>query len=264
VATVADGRERIDAGLTRAVSGPGRGPAVADQLCWACIDLLGVQGAALWLMTDRDGPLSLSRCGTVTAGLEMCQLSSGQGPGRDAMEASALISTPDLSTLEPGQWPTFAAAAADLGIRAVFAVPVAVAGAPAGVLFLCRDSPGGLTEPELAGAFLAAELAALPLLDVLADNAAPAVQGIQPSAESDFGWLPRAEVYQAVGIIAAQLGVPAAEALLRLRGYAFANDMNVYEVALRVIKQNLRLEDDRSGGAGRPEPGDRPGRDGTA
>jgi AmiR/NasT family two-component response regulator len=60
--------------------------------------------------------------------------------------------------------------------------------------------------------------------------------------------LTRVEVYQAAGMLIAQLGVTAAEALVRLRGYAFAHDMTASEVAWEIIERRLRLADDAAHG----------------
>lgn len=248
-------RDRVRAGLTASVGGASRGRALADQLCSACIELLDVQGAALWLVPPGRAPVSLSRCGAVTAGLDRAQLSSGQGPCWDAINTSTLVSAPDLHTADPSRWSPFTRAATEAGIRAVFAVPVTVSGVPTGVLYLCRARSGGLAGPALAGAFLAGELAVLPLLDMVADTRTPAVEPTAPVPRDEYGWLTRAEIYQAVGMIAAQLGVHPTEALLRLRGYAFANDLTANQVAFLIIERRLHLEDDGAGRVGRPELG---------
>ncbi len=49
-------------------------------------------------------------------------------------------------------------------------------------------------------------------------------------------------VHQAVGMIMAQLGVGAGEALARLRGDAFAHDLTVLEAALDVVDRRRRFD----------------------
>jgi len=139
----------------------------------------------------------------------------------------------------------------DLGIHAVFAVPVTTAGVPMGVLYLVRSRPGRITGSALAGMFLAGELAALPLLDEIGDTPTVPVEGHVHSTRSDYAALTRTEIHQAVGMITAQLGVHPAEAMLRLRGYAFANDLTVSQVAFLIIERRLQLEDDSTGGPAR-------------
>jgi hypothetical protein len=53
----------------------------------------------------------------------------------------------------------------------------------------------------------------------------------------------QAEVHQATGFVAVDLGVPLNEALLRIRGYAFANRQTLTDVSRRIIERRLRLED---------------------
>jgi hypothetical protein len=56
----------------------------------------------------------------------------------------------------------------------------------------------------------------------------------------------RAQVHQAAGMISVQLGVSLAEALVRLRARAFAEDRLIAEVAADVVARRLRFgEHDR-------------------
>ena len=63
------------------------------------------------------------------------------------------------------------------------------------------------------------------------------------------GWqqlasLERGEVYQATGMIMEMLGVTPAEALVRLRGHAFAHGGTASEVAWAVVERRLVLDAD--------------------
>lgn len=51
----------------------------------------------------------------------------------------------------------------------------------------------------------------------------------------------RAEIYQASGMVAVQLQIPPAEALLRIRAHAFAHDTPVSAVANEIVARRLRL-----------------------
>ena len=53
----------------------------------------------------------------------------------------------------------------------------------------------------------------------------------------------RAEVYQAVGMVMAHLGVSIEEATVRLHGYAFANERPLIDVARDIVGRTLRLDD---------------------
>ena len=250
--------DRVRDRLTAAVGGARRGHALAERLCRTCADVLEADGAGLWLVTNGSACESLSTCGALTAELDRRQIADGAGPCWDAVRSATLVTAPDLTGADAARWPAYAAAGGAAGIGAVFAVPVSVAGVPTGALYLCRSRTGALTGSALAGALLAGELAVLPLLDVIADTAALPAVAAAPLSKNDFAWLTRAEIYQAVGMISAQLGVHPAEALLRLRGYGFANDLTSSQVAFQIIEHHLQLEDDGTGTEGRYTLGDWP------
>ncbi len=63
----------------------------------------------------------------------------------------------------------------------------------------------------------------------------------------DDGWkqlaaLERVEVYQATGMIMGALDVDSSEALVRLRGYAFAHDLTASEVSWAIVERRLLLD----------------------
>lgn len=115
-----------------------------------------------------------------------------------------------------------------------------------GVLGLYRSRPGELESTALAGGVLAAELAALPLLDLMSSDLDAAVAEPASSAHRELTLLTRVEVYQATGMLIHQLNVGPAEALVRLRGYAYAHDRAVNDVAWDIVERRLRLEGDES------------------
>jgi hypothetical protein len=133
------------------------------------------------------------------------------------------------------------------GVRAVFALPVMVANSPIGALDLYRTTPGDLEGAALSGGMIAAELAALPLLDLMGIDLNAGLNDQTSSAWDELSALTRIEVYQAAGMLIAQLGVSPSEALVRLRGYAFLHDRTASQVAYEIIERRLRLTDDDTG-----------------
>ncbi len=105
------------------------------------------------------------------------------------------------------------------------------------------------------GARWASQLATLPLLDLMGADVDWDAVG-DGEAWSQLESLERVEVYQATGMIQVQLDVDVAEALVRLRGYAFANGMTVSEVAWSVVERRLSFGpddfDDPADGPGNP------------
>jgi len=230
----------VQAGLTAAVVAVGGG-AAADRLCACCVQLLAVDGAALSL-TSGGTDYSVGVSGTGIKTITELQFTLGEGPCFDVVSSSAPVLVADLN--DTHRWPAFAGAAAELGVRAIFALPITVAGFPVGVLTLCRHRPGRLTGSAVTGVFLAAELAVLPLLDVMGTDMRAALNDVGSPAWAELGSMMRSEVYQATGVLIAQLGVPPAEAMVRLRAHAFATGLSISDIAYQILDHHLYLDDD--------------------
>jgi hypothetical protein len=238
--------ERVRTGLKDAVDNGERGRDLAERLCAACVDVLVVDGATLSIRQDGSVGGSFGASNTLSRELDELQFTCGEGPGLEAGTEGFPVLVADLEGGSVERWPAFAPAALQRGVRAIFAVPVFMASVHLGVLGLYRSRPGELDATALAGAVLAAELAVLPLLDLMSSDLDAAVAEPASSAYRELTLLTRVEVYQATGMLIAQLNVGPAEALVRLRGYAFAHDRTVNDVAWDIVERRLRLEGDES------------------
>jgi hypothetical protein len=218
----------------------------ADRLCIACVDLLEVDGAAISLVHDGNIQGTFGCSGERSRRLDELQFTFGEGPCLDAVRHVNQVLVPDLADPSERRWPAYGGAVLAAGVRAVYALPIAVATSCVGALDLFREAPGPLIGSRLAGGLLAAELAALPLLDLMSADVDWA-----EAAEGGGGWeqlasLERVEVYQATGMIMGQLDVGPAEALVRLRAHAFAHGLTASEVAWSIIDRGMTLEADDS------------------
>lgn len=224
--------------------GPGGALGAADRLCLACVELLGVDGAAISLMHEGATRGTFGSSGEVSRQLDELQFTFGEGPCLDAISHGRPVLVSDLEDQYDRRWPAFTPAVLEAGVRAVFALPAPLATAAIGVLDLFRNEPGPLTSEGLTGGLLAAELAALPLLDIVGADVDWKALG-----ESGYGWsqlesLERVEVYQATGMVMEQLGVGPTDALVRLRAHAFAAEKTASDVAWDVIERRLVLTPD--------------------
>jgi hypothetical protein len=222
----------------------GRSLTVADKLCHACVEVLAVDGAAISYVNAGATRGTFGSSSTLSRRLDEFQFTFGEGPCLDAVRLGRPILVPDLSGDEEQRWPAFTHAAVDHGVRAIFALPVAIDSAPVGALDLFRTVTGSLTEDGLAGGLLAAELAALPLLELMTRDV-----DWQTAGEGGAGWeelasLERVEVYQATGIIIAQLDIGPSDALARLRARAYADGRTASEVAWDVVERRLSFDAD--------------------
>ena len=248
--------EELRAELAAAAADPGTASEVADRLCRACVRLLEVDGASLSLTLGGSDRGTLGASGPLSRRLDAWQFTVGEGPCLDSVRDGRPVLVADLQDVAETRWPAFSRAVLQAGVSAVFALPVSVSSQFVGALDLFRHRPGPLSERALSGGLLAAELAALPLLDVLVAGRAD-VDREAESRSTQLATLDRIEVYQATGMIVGALDVDPSEALVRLRAHAYARDMTAVEVAWEIVERRLSLDtadwhdsSDRQGPAG--------------
>jgi hypothetical protein len=175
-----------------------------------------------------------------TEELEELQYTLGQGPYVDAAGLDGPVLVADLSAADSrGRWPMFAPAAADRGIRGMFAIPIQAGAARLGMLDLYRLMPGLPSNGELADALAYADALLVLALDHRG-GIAPNLNNLEETGMTGR----RAEVHQAVGMMSVQLGIDVTEALARLRAHAFLRDRRLAEVAAEVVTRRLRFHPD--------------------
>jgi hypothetical protein len=126
---------------------------------------------------------------------------------------------------------------------------------------LYRLAAGGLSSAQYRDAITAADTAALMMLGqrtdphpVQQDDPARGdghglAEGDRSDGDGYWQWLEhavghRAEIHQATGMVLAQLGISATEALARLRGYAFVEQQLLIDVARDVVARRLRFTEE--------------------
>jgi ANTAR domain len=241
-------RERLRADLGAAIRGPGGALAAADRLCRACVDLLAVDGAAVSITHSGATQGTFGSSGALSRRLDEFQFTFGEGPCLDAVSSGLPVLVGDVGDAREERWPAFSRAALGSGVRAVFALPVALARSPIGALDLFRNDAGPLTEAGLEGGLWAAELAALPLLELMTEvgSAADGSAGDGGDGWDQLASLQRVEVYQATGMIMGHLDIDASEALIRLRAYAFSHNLTASEAAWAIVERRVSLAEDES------------------
>lgn len=198
-------------------------------------------GAGLMLMSS-DIPLGSVCCSDTTSELiERLQFALGEGPCVDAHRFERPVLEPDLVSPKAVRWPAFSGPVIDAGARAVFGFPLRVGAARLGAMNLYRDAPGPLTVDQHANALVMADVAAHAIL-VMQAHAPAGTLATALEEVADFN----DTVHQASGMVAAQLGIPIAQALIRLRSFAFGNERALAEVAGAVVARTLRLVRDET------------------
>lgn len=220
----------------------GHGRAAADRLCTACVSLFDIEAAAMSLMYDGAANEMLGTSGSLARAVDEMEFTTGEGPCRDALADGAPVLVADLADPQQTRWPLFGPALLDLDIRAVFALPIALSGQYVGALTLFRKTPGTLHPDDVEGAMCAAELAELPLRDLMHADLQAAVNDPDSDAWAELHALARDEMAAATGMLAAQLDVSPPDALARLRAHAYASGRSATDVARDISHRRLRLE----------------------
>jgi hypothetical protein len=224
--------------LLEIVSDVGDERALAEQVCRAYVMGLDVDGAAISLQTASTSSQTLCATDATAELLENLQFSLGEGACVEAAVTGRPVLVADMHhTTEVSRWPTFAAAVVEQSdVGALFAMPLQWGTINLGVLDLYRTAPGALSNAQLRDAISAADMAALMFLGVR-------------TGPGNGEWLDqslhgRAEIHQATGMVLAQLGISATDALARMRAYAFAEQRLLSDVAHDVVSRRLRFTQD--------------------
>jgi len=233
-----DGRR---ARILAAVSGKGTAAGAGElvkRLCRFAVDEMALSGCALVLMSERESGTMLAGAGRHASTVTGLQMELGEGPCLLAHASGVPVFLPDLAADGASRWPAFAAAALAVGVHAEFSLPLTVGRGGFGTLDLCRDRPGMLSGEHLADALATADIAR----DlVLYQQYAPGDTSL--SELLDASGADRIVVYQATGMIAAQLDETTSNALARLRAAAFASGRPMHDIAQDVVERRVRFDD---------------------
>jgi hypothetical protein len=220
------------------------------DVCTAVVASVEVTGAWLIATASADPGHLMRVTDEVGEHLAELELTLGEGPSLDAFASGGPALASDLRSPEAAsRWPAFAVAATQAGAAAIFAFPLRIGGIRVGVLGLYRARPGPLTASHLGDALVFADTATLLLLEAQYDAPGGRDPAAGPGGQPADLALHRAEIDQATGMLTVQLGTGIAEALVRLRAYAYAHDRRLADVAGDIVARRLRLraDGDRAG-----------------
>jgi hypothetical protein len=204
------------------------------RICRASCVGLHMIGSAITLMTD-DGHEAVAgssspRIRTIAA----LEFDLGEGPSRTAFAQGSPVLVADLDDELVAPWPGFSAAAAEKGIRAAFAFPMQFGASRLGALSLYAEEPRRLEDHEVGRGSTFADLAAEALIRSPSDSEDGALSH-EMTGILDL----RTEVFQAQGMVMVALVVGLAEALARMRAFAFATGRSLDDVALDIVERRL-------------------------
>ncbi|WP_258062777.1 GAF and ANTAR domain-containing protein [Arthrobacter sp. B0490] len=207
--------------------------ALCSTLCASFIDVLPVTGAALSAFSGSQQETMLHASDDLAARLDELQFDLGEGPRWEAARSRRPVLLPYVRSMPHERWPVFGKALTDTDAQALFVFPLVVGALDIGVVELYRSAPGELGESGVGLARALADGAAWSLLRrVLVPESGKGTAGIGLSPS-------RREIHQATGMVLAQTGGTAADALLLLRGHAFAHGQTVRQSSADVLERRL-------------------------
>lgn len=212
--------------------GPGGLSNLASSAVAAILGVSGVAASLTLRAVDR-GPTLTWGDDPVSWRLSDLQFTLGEGPAIDASAAGMAVFAPDLDDVSAARWPAFTTEALALGVRAVFALPLQLGAIEVGALVLHRNNPGPLSAAAIGDAW------------ALAAAATSTITSAPPATPRTYGDLVDQQmvVFQATGMISVQLHIDLAEALARLRAYAYGNNRATSDTAEEVVARRLRFDD---------------------
>jgi hypothetical protein len=234
---------------------------VPDVLCRACVRMLPITGASVCIAAGDAMQATWCASDRTAARLAEAQYTLGDGPCQSALDRTAPVLAADLTQgPDARRWPVFAQHAVELGVRAVFSLPLGTSAQAIGTLDLYRGTSGALSERDLRIALLVRDAVTFAVLNL------DTVVGGFPRGDLDgvASWVAAAqadhtEVRQAIGMVMVQLGLDPGQALDRMRARAFTQGRTVSQVATDLVTRSFSFrsesdteqdaEDDRPDGA---------------
>lgn len=204
------------------------------DLCTAFLEQLPVTGAAVSMFGGAASETLVCASDTLAAHLDELQFDLGEGPRWEALQTRLPVLVPDVRYTHPYVWPVFSKALLETDAAALFVFPLTVGALDLGVVELHHRHAGSLSYADYSTATMLAGQAAWHLLRrVLSVNSPDKDPALEAALMS------RREIHQATGMVLAQSGATAADALLLLRAHAFANGMTLRETADAVLQGRL-------------------------
>lgn len=201
------------------------------NLCSPFLEQLPVTGAAISMFGGAAAETLVCASDTLAARLDELQFDLGEGPRWEALQTRLPVLVPDVRHTHPYVWPVFSKALLETEAAALFVFPVTVGALDLGVVELHRMQPGNLSQADYStAARLAGQTAWHLLRRVLQVNSPDKDPALEAALMS------RREIHQATGMVLAQSGASAADALLLLRAHAFANGTTLRETADAVLQ----------------------------
>lgn len=206
------------------------------SLCAPFLDVLPIDGASISTLGAPFGSETVCASDRLVARLDEVQMDLGEGPCWEAQATRRPVLTSNIRDPDHEDWPVFAEAIRNDEVGALYAFPLIIGPLSIGAIDLYSARTGKLTEEQVADA---ADLAAITARQVLRRSLSNRESHAREDPFDAVTEYSRRVVHQATGIVLAQLDVSAADALLIIRGHAFAHGRPVREIATEIVDRTL-------------------------
>lgn len=201
---------------------------------------LPIGGVSISLMNSAGHDGTLYATDAVASRLDELHFELGEGPSFAVWEEGSPELFADLGETGTNatRWPVFVGEALAAGVRGLWVFPLQLGAARVGILTLHSLEPARLGAWDIGHALRASDGAAVILLGSLDGDLTISDIVVETPGRDDFY---RAEVYQASGIVMAQLDTDIGSAFARIRAYAFGNNLRISAVSAQIVAHSLRL-----------------------
>jgi diguanylate cyclase (GGDEF)-like protein len=136
---------------------------ILDHLVERIVEIMPVSAAGVTLIVDGAPPRFIAASDAAALRFEHLQSEVGEGPCLEAFHTGEAVTIPDISV--DTRFPSFAPAAQEAGLAAVFTFPLSHTSGRLGALDLYRETPGPLDADAMKAAQTLADVAAAYLLN---------------------------------------------------------------------------------------------------
>ena len=206
-----------------------------DDLCSPLRAAVAMPGAVVSTLGSPMGSETVCASTKLGARIDEIQIDLGEGPSWEALRTRLPVTASDLQVDGGALWPGTWAALRELDVGALFAFPLYVSTLGIGSIALYSMTARELSYADIERMSRLAAIVSSTLLRRALNRLDAPDDGARDEPYS------RREVHQATGMVAARNSIGVDDALLLLRGHAFAAGRPVRDVAADVIARRLDL-----------------------
>ena len=206
-----------------------------DDLCSPLRAAVSMPGAVVSTLGSPMGSETVCASTKLGARIDEIQIDLGEGPSWEALRTRLPVTASDLQVDGGALWPGTWAALRELDVGALFAFPLFVSTLGIGSIALYSLTARELSDVDIERMSRLAAIVSGSLLRRALNRLD------RPNDDGEDEPYSRREVHQATGMVAARNRIGVDDALLILRGHAYAAGRSVRDVAADVIARRLDL-----------------------